>query len=97
MNRNQNTFRIGSKSEPNSREGWDSKASFLIKNKRYEEALSILDKVIELTPDVVNLLPSGRHLFSFNEIYNSNPEYTRALRKKSFILYKLERNKEALK
>jgi|GEM_PF-3398250 len=83
--------------ESNSREGWDSKASFLIENKRYEETLSVLDKVIELTPETVNSLPSGRHLFSFSDIYDSNPEYTKALCKKSFVLRKLGREKEALK
>ena len=82
--------------EPKSREGWNSKASFLIEHKRYEEALPALERVIELTPEIVNSLPVRRQISSFSAIYDSNPEYARALRKKGFVLHKLGRDKEAL-
>lgn len=82
--------------EPNNRENWDLKASFLLEHKRYEEALSILNKVLELTPEVINSLPSGRRMSSFSEIYNTNPDHVNVLYKKSLALHKLKRYKEAL-
>ncbi len=82
--------------EPKSREGWNSKADLFIEHKRYEEALPALERVIELTPEVLNSLPVRRQISSFSAIYDSNPKYAGALRKKGFVLNKLGRDKEAL-
>lgn len=82
--------------EPNNRENWDLKASFLLEHKRYEEALSVLNKVLELTPEIINSLPLGRRMSSFSEIYNTNPDHVNVLYKKSLALHKLKRHKEAL-
>lgn len=84
------------KNEPGSRENWDSKADFLIKHGRHEEALPVVDKVIERTPEILNSLPSKKQLYSFRDLYALNPEYVKALCKKSFVLSRLGRHKEAL-
>ncbi|WP_229388604.1 tetratricopeptide repeat protein [Methanosarcina sp. DH2] len=82
--------------EPGNPDGWRLKAEFLIKHKRYEEAFYALDEVIRLTPDFINTLSSKRQLSSFSELCNFNPEYVKALCKKSFVLYQLGRYKETL-
>lgn len=86
--------------EPGNAEGWSSKAEFLIKYKRYEEALCALDEVIRLTPNFINSLPAKRQLSSFSELCDLkcdlNPEYTKALCKKSSVLCQLGMYTKAL-
>lgn len=82
--------------EPGNTEGWGSKAEFLIGHKRYDEALYALDEVIRITPNFINSLSSKRQLSSFSELCDFNPEYVKAICKKSFVLYQLGRYKEAL-
>ncbi|MDD4497256.1 MAG: tetratricopeptide repeat protein [Methanosarcinaceae archaeon] len=84
------------KNEPGNRANWDSKVDFLIKHRVYEEALLVVDKVIELTPESLNSLPLKKQLNSFGALYASNPEYIKTLCKKSFVLTRLGRHKEAL-
>jgi len=82
--------------EPGNTEGWGSKAEFLIGHKRYDEALYALDEVIRITPNFINSLSSKRQLSSFSELCDFNPEYVKAICKKSFVLYQLGMYKEAL-